>query len=274
MGKDKIKIGIVGCGAIGSSISRRIVKDFSDFCLLSSIFDVSIESCEKVVKELSLDKSIIKNSLLSLIENCDLMIEAVSSDHTKDIIKQAIEAKRHVLVLSVGQILSELNLFNLAREKECSLLIPSGAIAGIDAIKAASMGRISSIKHITRKPVQGFYGNKYIEEKGINLDKLNKEKTIFSGSVLDAIKHFPQNINVAATLALASDAVDKISVEIITSPEFKSNSHQIEVKGEFGRMVTYTDNMVCPDNPKTSYLAVLSALQTLKEFCLNENIGT
>ena len=97
---------------------------------------------------------------------------------------------------------------------------------------------------------------------------------IFEGDVDSAVKYFPKNINVAATLALACGAKEKILVRLMTSPEYKTNSHEIEVIGDFGRMVALTDNVVCPDNPKTSYLAVLSAIQTLKQFFSGVKIGT
>ena len=96
---------------------------------------------------------------------------------------------------------------------------------------------------------------------------------IFEGNVSEAVAAFPRNINVAATIALASQAKDKMIVRIITSPDYKTNSHEIEAIGEFGKIVTRTENTICPDNPKTSYLAVLSGIQTLQAFCGKIKIG-
>ncbi|MFA5260321.1 MAG: aspartate dehydrogenase domain-containing protein, partial [Candidatus Omnitrophota bacterium] len=93
-------------------------------------------------------------------------------------------------------------------------------------------------------------------------------------TVDDAVRHFPRNINVAATLAIASHAKSKIIIRILTSPEYTINSHEIDIQGDFGHMVSRTENVICPDNPKTSYLAVLSAIQTLKEFCSGVRVGT
>ena len=94
------------------------------------------------------------------------------------------------------------------------------------------------------------------------------------GDVYEALKHFPQNINVAATLALASKRSDILRIKIVTSPRYTTNSHEVEVVGDFGRLVTKTENVACPDNPKTSYLAVLSGIQTLKQYCNGILIGT
>ena len=126
----------------------------------------------------------------------------------------------------------------------------------------------------TRKPPQGFEKSPYLTRKGIDLTKITKEKLLFEGSAQSAVKHFPKNINVAATLSLAVQLKHKLQVKIITSPRFKNNSHEIEMTGSFGRIVTKTENTPCPDNPKTSYLAVLSALQMLKQYCLGTMVGT
>jgi aspartate dehydrogenase len=153
-------------------------------------------------------------------------------------------------------------------------LVPSGAVAGLDAIKAASQRNISKITLTTRKPTIGFTQNDYITSKRIDLSKIKKETVLFDGNVKEAVLHFPQNINVAAAIALASLAEDKMRIRIITSPEYTLNSHEIEVVGDFGRLLTRTENEVCPDNPKTSYLAVLSAIQTLKQYFQEVKIGT
>jgi aspartate dehydrogenase len=189
-------------------------------------------------------------------------------------VRQALLAKKDVLVMSVGKFIEGESIFKLAQKQGVRVLIPSGAIAGIDAIKAASLQRIDRITLTTRKPIYGFADNAYVQERRINLSQIKKETILFEGNVREAVKCFPQNINVAATIALASNSKDKLKIRIATSPEFKVNSHEIEVVGEFGRMVTKTENVVCPDNPKTSYLAVLSAVRTLKEYFQGVKIGT
>ncbi|MBI5149605.1 MAG: DUF108 domain-containing protein [Candidatus Omnitrophica bacterium] len=202
------------------------------------------------------------------------MIEAVNARSTRKIIRQALLKRKHVLAMSVGKLLKAKDLFQLARDSRCRLLIPSGAVAGVDAVKAASLASIHQIKLTTRKPLSGFAGNLYLKKKGIDPAKIKEETILFEGSVESSVKFFPQNINVAATLALASGAGGKMAVRILTSPEYKTNSHEVEVTGDFGRIVTRTENVVCPENPKTSYLAVLSAVQTLRQFCLGTYVGT
>lgn len=271
--KRRLRIGIAGCGAIGGGIARYISKGLKKDCQLTGLYDIEYGRVEKLRRELCAG-AIGKSSLKALLKSCDLMIEAVNAKSTREILREAILNKKDVIAMSVGKLLDAQDLFSLARQRGCRVLIPSGAIAGMDAVKAAGLARIHKINLTTRKPLNGFANNPYLARKGIRLAAVKKETVLFQGNVDSAVKFFPQNINVAATLALASQAKDKITVCIMTSPKYKNNSHEIEIIGDFGRIVTRTDNVISPENPKTSYLAVLSGMQTLKQFCQGTGIGT
>ena len=271
--RHKVKIGIVGCGAIGSRIARSVKKDLKDYCQLAGIYDIDSNKAAQLAKNLLL-KKIVKKSIADLLKDCTCMVEAVSSNDTRKIIRQALNAKRDVLSMSVGKLLNASDLFQLAKKNNCHVLLPSGAIAGIDAIKAASLVGIDTCTLTTRKPPVGFLNNPYLMKKGIDPSKVKGETLLFEGNVATAVKNFPQNINVAATLAIASQCQHKIIVRIMTSPDYTTNVHEIELSGRFGQIKTQTNNVVCPDNPKTSYLAVLSGLQTLKQYCSGVFIGT
>lgn len=269
----KVKVGIIGCGAIGSRMATAIVRDFQKDCRISGLYDIDGERVNKLAKDLDL-KNVKKRSIDSIISASDCIVEAVNSDHTLDIIERIIRAKKSVLAMSVGKLLGAAKLFNLAKKNKCYILLPSGAIAGVDAIKAASLVKTNRITLTTRKPLSGFQGNDYLDKKGIRLEDITKETVIFEGKVHEAVKHFPRNINVAATIALACQDPDKLHIRIVVSPEYTHNTHEIELDGDFGRIHTKTENVVCPDNPKTSYMAVLSGLQTLKQYCTGILIGT
>ena len=269
----KLKIGVVGCGAIGSRIAYSVKKELKNCCQLTGIYDIDIRKVEELQKKLKL-KNIAKSSLEELIRNCDCMIEAVNAKNTKTIIKKALMSKKSVLAMSVGKLLNAADLFRLAQKNHTHLLIPSGAIAGIDAIKAASLKTVKKLTLTTRKPPRGLKDNPYLVQKGFDLENIKKETVLFDGNANEAVKCFPQNINVAATLAMASHLKTKLRIRILTSPRYKTNSHEIEMAGDFGTLITRTENVPCPDNPKTSYLAVLSGIQTLKQYCLGLSIGT
>ncbi len=272
--KRKIKkIGIVGCGSIGSFLAKTIVSDFKDKAELSALFDINLEKAYTLSSALE-KKNIVAISLEGLIEKCDLVIESASAKISKEVLRSAILAKKDCMVMSVGGLLDAKEVFEQARIKGCRVYIPSGAIAGIDAIKAASLSKIEKIVLTTRKPPSAFIGVAYVLKSNLRLENITKETTIFEGNVDTAVRLFPQNINVAATLSLASNCKEKIMVRIITSPEYKSNSHEIEVFAESGRIFSRTENVVSPDNPKTSLLAALSAVATLRNILGVVKIGT
>jgi aspartate dehydrogenase len=241
--------------------------------VVAALFDINPAKAVNLQKYIP-QKNAVKRSYQELLASSDLVVEAVNAPDTHQLVRSAIMAKKDVLVMSVGKFIEGESILKLAQKQGVRVLIPSGAIAGIDAIKAASLQRIDSVTLTTRKPIYGFADNAYVQERRINLSQIKKETILFDGNVREAVKCFPQNINVAATIALASNAKDKLRIRIATSPLFKVNSHEIEVIGEFGRLVTKTENVVCPDNPKTSYLAVLSAVRTLKEYFQGVKIGT
>ncbi|MDE1920731.1 MAG: DUF108 domain-containing protein [Candidatus Omnitrophica bacterium] len=271
--KSKIRVGILGCGAIGSRIAKSIKAQCDDRALLTALFDINPAKSENLQKHLS-PKNVVKKSYAELLGSCDLVVEAVNAPDTRQLVRQALLAKKDVLVMSVGKFIEGGSIFELAQKQGVRVLIPSGAIAGVDALKAVSQQRIDRITLTTRKPIYGFADNAFVQQKRINLSQITRETVLFEGNVREAVKCFPQNINVAATIALASHSKDKLRIRIATSPEFKVNSHEIEVSGEFGRLVTRTENVVCPDNPKTSLLAVLSAVRALKEYFQGVKIGT
>jgi aspartate dehydrogenase len=272
-GRDKIRIGILGCGAIGSRIAKSIKTQCDEYAAVSALYDINPVKSQNLQKYIP-QKNVVKKSYTELLKSSDLVVEAVNAPDTHQLVRQALLAKKDVLVMSVGKFIEGESIFKLAQKQGVKVIIPSGAIAGIDAIKAASLQRIDRVTLTTRKPIYGFADNAYVQQRRVNLSQIKKETILFEGGVREAVKCFPQNINVAATIALASNSKDRLRIRIATSPEFKVNSHEIEVEGEFGRLVTKTENVVCPDNPKTSYLAVLSAVRTLKEYFQGVRIGT
>ncbi|MDD2679847.1 MAG: aspartate dehydrogenase [Candidatus Omnitrophica bacterium] len=272
---DKLKIGIVGCGAIGSSLARVIVKDFSRQARLSALFDIDKEKARRLSQKLFRTPAVAADNLKQLLRGSGLIIEAASAKVSWDIAKRALTMGRDVMIMSVGGVAIRLaQLTALAENKRAKVYIPSGALCGIDGLKAANMGRIRKVTLTTVKNPASFKGVKYIEAKGINLSKVKKDTVLFFGKAAEAVKYFPQNINVAAVLSLAGVGVNKTRVRIIASPKVTRNIHEVRVESIAGNITTRTENILHPDNPKTSYLAVLSAVAMLKQILGPVKIGT
>ena len=269
-----LKIGIVGCGAIGTSLAKEIISTFSDTAELASLYDIDIEKAYKLYSALKL-KKIVALNLDDLINNVDLVIESASAKSSYEIAKKSLSAKRDIMIMSVGGIAEHYKeLFILAKERNVKLYIPSGAICGLDGLKAAAAGRVQKVTLTTKKPPSAFKGVAFVLKKKINLDQLKEDTVLFEGSALSAIKYFPANINVAATVSIFGLGLQETSVKIIAVPNSTRNIHEIEIDSDAGKIFTRTENVVHPDNPKTSFLAVRSALAMLKEILGSVKIGT
>ena len=267
-----IKVGIVGCGAIGSYLIRTINKRYKGRVKLIGICDIDKGKILKVNS--SLKKKIPAYSLVSLVKHSDLVIEAASGTTAAEVLKQALVYETDAMIMSVGGILLNPGLLKKIEKKKLKLYVPSGAIAGLDALKAAKTGRIASVKITTRKPIAGLMGAPYLKANNIDLKRIKTEKVIFRGSAVEAVAVFPKNINVAAILSLAGIGPKKTRVEIVASRKIKRNTHTIEIKGDFGTMISCTENLPSRVNPKTSMLAMLSAIGTLDGIISNIKIGT
>lgn len=269
----KLKIGIVGCGAIGSSLAKAIVSDFSKKAELASLYDIDIEKAYNLSGKF--DKKLAALNLEDLINKVDLVIEATSADTAFDIAEKAISHSRDIMIMSVGGIIEHYQeLKALAEEKKTRVFIPSGAICGIDGLKAAGCGKINKVILTTKKPPKAFLGAPYIVKKKIRLDNIDKDTLLFEGNAAQAIRAFPQNINVAATLSLAGIGPEGTLVRIVASPNIDRNVHEVEVDSDAGKIIAVSENVIHPDNPKTSYLAVLSAIAALKQILEPVKIGT
>lgn len=268
-----LKIGIAGCGAIGSTLAKVIVSDFSGRAELSGLYDNHYERSRSLALELKNIKLAVR-SLDTLIHKSQLIVEATRAESAFTVAARTIASAKDVMVMSVGGILKgHKQLAREAEKKGSRIFIPSGAVCGIDGLKAAGCGRIKKVALTTRKPLAAFAGNPYIDKKKIKLDKVKKETLIFEGGAYQAIKAFPQNINVAATLSIAGIGAAKTIVRIIASPKASRNTHEVEIESDSGSIFTRTENVIHPDNPKTSYLAVLSAIAVLKQALEPVKIG-
>lgn len=269
--KKKLKIGIVGCGAIGSTLARLIRKRYSNSISVRAVCDIDKTKADILVKKINTAKAV---SLPELIGLCDLVIEAASAGVSFEVAREALKNKKQVLVMSVGGVLGkEKKLFDLAEKNNTKIFFPSGAICGLDGIRALSLSRIKSITLTTTKPVSGLQGARYLIEHGIDLKGITKEMIVFEGGARKAVKAFPQNINVVAVLSLAAEGAVEPKVKIVASPFVTKNIHKIEVDSDAARLEIKCENIPSPDNPKTSYLAILSALTVIAGILKQERIG-
>jgi len=270
----KLKIGIVGCGAIGSSLAKEIVTNFGNSASLAALFDIRPEKAQFLSGKLTKSSKLCAANLDILIKRSDLVIEASSAKAAWEIARKSLSGRRKVMIMSVGGMVGHLDeLLALALKNNAQVYFPSGAISGIDALKAANIAGVKKVVLTTRKHPDAFKGVEYVVKK-FKLAGLKKDKILFFGTAAQAVKYFPQNINVAAVLGLAGIGMHKTRVRIIASPGVRKNIHEVLIESKAAKIFTRTENILHPQNPKTSYLAVLSAMAVLKQILQPIKIGT
>lgn len=268
----KKRISIIGCGAIGTEIALSIKERFSKLAHLVAVCEIERERKELFDQALGIQVPLL--SLGECVENCDLVIESANVNVVPDLLKHAILLRRDVLLMSVGGVFAEPKLLDEIHAKGIKLFVPSGAIGGVDLLKSANIGKIYAVELTTKKPVEALKGAPYLEEANIDLDSIVGEKIIFEGKASDAVRAFPQNINVAATLSLVGIGPERTRVKIATSRSLKKNIHEIMVEGDFGKANFIIENEPSKKNPKTSRIAALSAISTLEKILYGIEIGT
>ncbi len=259
-----VRLALIGCGAIGTTIAK-MVEDMPEIEAIY-LYDRSKHMETDLAR--SLKKGTILEDIVEIIERSDLVIEAASQEAAKRYIPMALEKGKNVLILSVGALADRAfreRIEELARRKHRKIYLASGAIAGIDGVCAAATARIDEVMLNTIKHPDAFRNSKYVQDRNIDLGGIRKPTVIFEGRAEEAVVHFPQNVNVAATLSLAGIGFDRTMVRIIADPTATRNIHKLLVTGDFGVLEVEVRNVPSPQNPKTSYLAALSAVSAIKK---------
>ncbi|WP_296796391.1 aspartate dehydrogenase [uncultured Methanobrevibacter sp.] len=253
-----MKVGIIGCGAIANIIVSRIVPEDSDI-EIKYFFDKDIERAENLA---SFAGGVAVLSLDDMLDDVDLVLECASPDSVKLLAPLILEKGIDMIIMSVGAFMDKgfyTKASKLAKENNAHIHLPSGAIVGLDGIKAVADFGLKEITLITRK-----------SPKSLGKD-IDAEEILFEGKASEAVKEFPLNINVAATISMACNR--DIDVKIIVDPKVNRNVHEITAKGDFGEFKTTTMNHPCAVNPKTSMLAAISAIKLLKSFDETISVG-
>jgi aspartate dehydrogenase len=271
----KLKIGIVGCGAIGTSLAQAIKREFRSQAVLTAVYDTEPVQTKKLLRRVGLSPARACRSLDTLIRRSRLVIECASARAALEIARRSLQRRRDVMIMSAGGVLMHLDtLRRLASRARCRVYIPSGAIAGMDAVRAAREAGITRSCLTTRKPPKAFEGVAYVQKKNIFLTRLTRDKVLFDGQARDAVRLFPQNVNVGAVLSLSGIGAQKTRVRIIASPSEKRNCHEVRVESRGGVVSTKVENVLHPDNPKTSFMAVLSAVALLRRILEPVTVGS
>ena len=274
------RVGIIGYGSIGKEIIAATGRHEIPNARIVALFDKEskvFNSIDYDIGELHLFSDFDEFYNSKIYSNIDIIIECASKGAVKEYGKKIIKSKKDLIVLSVGAFSDEdylRELQNLSNLNNTRILIPTGAIAGLDSIRSVKK-YLNTVTIVTTKNPKSLVGAPYFKSSKIRIDEISKETVLFEGNAVDAIELFPANVNVAVSTALAGIGLVKTQVKIVADPTLSVNKHEIVGEGAFGRIHIVVQNIPSPLNPRTSYLASLSAIECLRGLC-NENfrIGT
>jgi len=266
-----LRVAIGGLGAIGKVVAQHLDSGI-DGIELAAVSARDHARAKAIMAGFARPVPVLP--LAQLEEVADIVVECVPAALLRELAEPALAHGRQVMILSCGALLDNFDLVDLARRHNGRILVPSGALLGLDAVVAAAEGGISKVHMVTRKPPNGLAGAPYLEEHAIDIAGLSKPKRVFAGPARQAARGFPANVNVAAALALAGIGPDRTTIEIWADPTVSRNVHHIEVEAEAARFSLQIENVPSAENPRTGRLTALSVIAALRKLSSPLAIGT
>ena len=263
-------VAIAGLGAIGLPLARALDAGVDGLRLIAV-------ACRDPVKgraNLAGFRSPPPLVEIPALADADIVVECAPASVFERIALPALEAGRIFIPASVGALLPRMHLVKLALKSGARIIVPTGALLGLDAVRAAAEGPIDSVAIETRKPPLSLIGAPYLRKHGIDLMDLTQPLLVFEGNALDAAAGFPANVNVAAALALAGIGPIRTQVRIWADPGVIRNIHTIRVEAEAARFTMTIENVPSVDNPKTGRLTPLSMLACLRGLVSPLKVGS
>ncbi len=270
-GKPPLSVGLGGFGAIGGAVARRLDAGIDGLVLAA----VSARDREKAERRMAGFRRPVKVVAAGELAGlADVVVECAPAAAFAEIAEPAIGAGRVFVPASVGALLTRPDLIDRAKETGARIIVPTGALIGLDAVRAAAEGEIRSVKLVTRKPPGALAGAPYLKEHGISLDGLSAPRKLFEGSAREGIKGFPANVNVAVALSLAGIGPDRTRLEIWADPGVTRNTHHIEVEADSARFSMSIENVASAENPRTGRITALSIVAALRGLVAPLKVGT
>jgi aspartate dehydrogenase len=265
-----LRVAVVGLGPIGTRIAEALDRGL-DGLVLTAVAVQNPENHRDWLSRLAKPPAVVPIEALS--DAADLVIECAPARLLRSIVAPFVASGKIAVVLSAGALLEHEDLIELAKRNGGQIVVPTGALIGLDAVTAAAVGKIHSVRMVTRKPVQGLAGAPYIVENNIDIEHINKPLRIFDGTAREAARGFPANLNVAVALSLAGIGPDRTRLEIWADPALTRNVHRIEVDSDSARFSMSIEN-IPSENPRTGLITALSVIAYLRKRRASLRVGT
>lgn len=267
-----MKIGIAGMGAVGLRVAQELDRGGIPGCTLAGFSARNAERAAQFNEHLA--TAVPHYALAELAHHCDMVIEALPPALFNDLAVAVLQAGKKLVVLSASQLLGRQDLIDLAEKTGAKIMIPSGAMLGLDAIKGVAVGEITSVVIETRKPVAGLIKAPYVAQMGLDLTSLTEPSLILEGSVTEVARAFPANVNVAAAVSLAGIGPDKTRMEVWADPSLERNKHSVRVTSDSSDFTMSIQNRPSAENPATGKITAMSVIALLRQRSAVVQVGT
>ena len=268
----ELRIAVAGLGAIGGRVATDLLAGRIPGQTLVAASARDVDKARKTLGPAGQDVQLVEPEALA--DLADVVVECLPASAFERVAVPAVEAGRTLLVLSAGALLDRENLIARAGETGARIIVPSGAILGLDIVRAAAEGEISSASIVTRKPPASLAGAPLIDELGLDLDNLEEAALVYEGPVREAIAHFPANVNVAVAISLAGIGADRTTIEVWADPSVARNTHTVSLESDIARASMTIESIPSPDNPRTGLTTPLSTLAALRRLTATFVVGT
>ena len=269
--KKDLRVAIAGLGAIGKSIASALAKGSVPGVVLTAVSAKNHDKAQQFVATLGIPVKVL--SLAQLEPEADLVIECAPAALLPEIAAPFLKMQKQVIVLSVGALLFNQNLIDMAKQEGGIIHVPTGALIGLDAMIAAAEGKIHSVRMVTRKPPNGLSGAPHLLENNISVEGLAEPKKVFEGNARAAAKGFPANLNVVVALALSGVGPENTFLEIWADPTVVRNTHSIVVDSDSAKFTMTMEN-IPSENPKTGRIVAQSVIALLRKMQASFKVGT
>ena len=266
-----LQVAIGSLGTVGSAVAYRLDQGIEGLAL-SAVSARDTRKASKRMRQFKIQVPILP--LHELAGVADVVVECAPAEVFYDIAEPTVKAGKMLIPISVGALLCHWDIVDLAKIHGARIIVPTGALVGLDAVRAAAEAHVDRVQIITRKPPAALKDSPYLEENSIKVDNLTQPIRVYAGSAREGALGFPANVNVAAALGLAGIGVDRTQLEIWADPTITKNIHTIVVESDSSRFELKMENIPTEENPRTGRIVAQSIIATLRRLVDPITIGT
>ncbi len=256
-----LKIGLAGLGAVGIPVADHLDRGI-DGLVLSAIAVRDKDKARRHVENFDTIPEIV--DIEALADHADVVVEGLPASLFRTVAEPILKKGGIFMPASVGALLSNFDLVDIARAHGGRIIVPTGALLGLDVVRAAALGTIHSITMTTRKPPGGLEGAPYLIENNISMAAVTEPTMVFEGTAREAAVGFPANLNVAVALSLAGIGPDRTRLQIWADPTVTRNTHIVDVDADSARFHLKIENVPSDTNPRTGRITGLSVVAALR----------